>query len=118
MPDPTRGNARYRRIIRFALRHLVSAWWYEIALPSIGLRRIADRTRTRRLVRFARRYRALAINLGGLLIKMGQFLSSRLDVLPPEFTRELADLQDEVPPVAFDQIRALAESELGLSLES
>jgi predicted unusual protein kinase regulating ubiquinone biosynthesis (AarF/ABC1/UbiB family) len=51
------------------------------------------------------------------MIKVGQFLSSRLDVLPPEITYELAGLQDEVPPVPFLAIRVLAEEELGIPLE-
>ena len=67
--------------------------------------------------RLARRFHTLAVELGGLMIKVGQFMSSRLDVLPPEITTELAGLQDEVPPVPFAQIRASAESELGMSLE-
>ncbi|WP_261382642.1 AarF/ABC1/UbiB kinase family protein [Arthrobacter sp. UKPF54-2] len=66
---------------------------------------------------FARRFHALAVELGGLMIKVGQFLSSRLDVLPPEITKELEGLQDEVPPVPFPAIRALAEAELGAPLE-
>ncbi len=51
------------------------------------------------------------------MIKVGQFLSSRLDILPPEITRELEGLQDEVAPEPFDVIRAQAEAELGLPLE-
>ena len=51
------------------------------------------------------------------MIKVGQFMSSRLDVLPPEITKELEGLQDEVPPVPFPAIRALAEAELGVPLE-
>ncbi|MDD7963664.1 AarF/UbiB family protein, partial [Microbacterium thalli] len=42
---------------------------------------------------------------------------SRLDVLPPEITKELEGLQDEVPAVPTPQIRALAEAELGIPLE-
>ena len=110
------GRARYRRILRFAARAIAQTWWYELALPKIGLRSIADRTRNRRLQTTARRFRALAVDLGGLMIKVGQFLSSRLDVLPPEVTRELEQLQDEVPPVPFPDIRALAEAELGVPL--
>ncbi|BCW59626.1 hypothetical protein StoSoilB20_29730 [Arthrobacter sp. StoSoilB20] len=68
--------------------------------------------------RFARRFHGLAVDLGGLMIKVGQFMSSRLDVLPPEITAELEGLQDEVPPVPFPAIRALAEAELGAPLES
>jgi predicted unusual protein kinase regulating ubiquinone biosynthesis (AarF/ABC1/UbiB family) len=66
--------------------------------------------------RFARRFHVLAVDLGGLMIKVGQFMSSRLDVLPPEITSELEGLQDEVPPVPFAAFRALAEAELGLPL--
>ncbi|MFQ4149960.1 AarF/UbiB family protein [Arthrobacter sp. LAPM80] len=65
----------------------------------------------------AQRFRVLAVDLGGLMIKVGQFLSSRLDVLPPEITAELEGLQDEVPPVPFPALRVLAEAELGAALE-
>ena len=76
-----------------------------------------QRYRVRRNTRTAARFRRLAISLGGLMIKVGQFLSARLDVLPPEIIAELAGLQDEVPPVAFAALRALAEAELGMPLE-
>lgn len=69
------------------------------------------------MLRLARKFREIAVELGGLMIKVGQFLSSRLDVLPPEITAELTGLQDEVPPVPFAEIRSLAEAELGASLE-
>jgi len=51
------------------------------------------------------------------MIKVGQFLSTRVDVLPREFTEELADLQDEVPPERFEDIRMVAEAEFGMPLE-
>ncbi|MEV8338304.1 AarF/UbiB family protein [Leucobacter sp. NPDC077196] len=111
-------QARYRRILRFASRHLAHAWWYELVLPRFGLQRIAERTRARRMRRFARAFHGLAIELGGLMIKVGQFMSSRLDVLPPEITAELEGLQDEVPAEAFEDIRRLAEAELGVSLST
>lgn len=109
-------RARYRRILRFAARAFAQIWWFELVLPRFGLGRVADRTRDARMLRLARRFRALAVELGGLMIKVGQFMSSRLDVLPPEITAELADLQDEVPPERFDDIRAAAEAELGMPL--
>lgn len=113
------GNtrARYRRILRFAARYIIQTWWFEIVLPRFGLARFAARGRAARLTRIAERFHVLAVDLGGLMIKVGQYLSSRLDVLPPEITRELAGLQDEVPPVPFDDIRRLAEAELGMPLE-
>lgn len=110
-------RARSRRILGFAARHLVQLWWYEFVLPKLALGGIADRTRERRMRRLAEQFRTLAVELGGLMIKVGQFLSSRLDVLPPEITSELAGLQDEVPAVPFPEIRALAEAELGAPLD-
>jgi predicted unusual protein kinase regulating ubiquinone biosynthesis (AarF/ABC1/UbiB family) len=59
----------------------------------------------------------MAVRLGGVMIKVGQFLSSRVDVLPAEITAELSGLQDEVPPERFEDIRRVAEEELGLPLE-
>ena len=110
-------RARYRRILRFAARYLVQTWWYELFLPRIGLARLSARNRSVRLQRIAQRFHVLAVDLGGLMIKVGQFMSSRLDVLPPEITKELEGLQDEVPAVPFPAIRALAEAELGVTLE-
>ena len=81
-------RARYRRIMRFAARALAQAWWFELVLPRFGLARLAAKGRIRRLQKLARRFHDLAADLGGLMIKVGQFLSSRLDILPPEITRE------------------------------
>ncbi len=110
-------RARSRKILRFAARYLVQTWWYEILLPRLGLTKFVERERPARLQNIARRFHRLAVDLGGLMIKVGQFMSSRLDVLPPEITSELAGLQDEVPAVPFATIRALAEAELGMPLE-
>lgn len=63
------------------------------------------------------RIRKEALHLGGLLIKVGQFLSSRVDLLPTEYIEELALLQDEVPPEPFDQIRPIIEHDLGGSID-
>ena len=112
------SRARYRRILRFSARHLASTWWFELVLPRFGLSVIATKTRTRRMQKIARQFHGLAIDLGGLMIKLGQFMSSRLDVLPPEITRELEGLQDEVPAVPFAAIRKLVEAELGVPLET
>ena len=110
-------RARYRRIMRFSASALAQTWWFELVLPRLGLRRLAARSRTKRVQRIARRFYVLAADLGGLMIKVGQFLSSRLDILPPEITRELEGLQDEVEPELFDSIRRQTEAELGMPLE-
>ena len=97
-------RARYRRIVRFAALALAQSWWYEIALPQIGLGRITRATRIARFQKLARKFHKLAADLGGLMIKAGQFLSSRLDVLPKEITSELEGLLDEVAPEATEAI--------------
>lgn len=117
MPQTARLRSRSRRILRFAARYLIQAWWYELVLPRFGMAKLGARGRAARFTRLSRHFHRLAVDLGGLMIKVGQFMSSRLDVLPPEITSELAGLQDEVPAVPFEAIRALAEAELGLPLE-
>lgn len=108
---------RYQTIIFFFARILSSLAFWDIFLPRIGFGQLSRRTRSRRLRRAAIEFRALAIRLGGVMIKVGQFLSSRVDVLPSEVTVELSGLQDEVPPEQFEDIRKVAEAEFGMPLE-
>lgn len=109
---PADLRVRYWRIVLFFARVTLAFIWWEIVLRRLGLRRFTERTRTERARRTAVRFRALAVSMGGLMIKVGQFLSARLDVLPPEVTQELAGLQDEVPAEDPAAIRAVAAAEL------
>ncbi|HLF73444.1 MAG TPA: AarF/UbiB family protein [Anaerolineales bacterium] len=113
----SRLRARYRHIMGFFARVTAGLVFWEIILPRLGLRAITRRTRSQRYRQIAARFRALAIRMGGVMIKVGQFLSARADVLPAEITDELSGLQDEVPPEDFGAIRKLAEAELGAPLE-
>ncbi|MBI5351313.1 MAG: AarF/ABC1/UbiB kinase family protein [Chloroflexi bacterium] len=110
-------RARYWRIVFFFARVTLNIIFWDIFLRRIGLGFWARQNRPQRLRNIAIRFRALAIRLGGVMIKVGQFLSARLDVLPPEITDELAGLQDEVPPVDFESIRAQSEADLGAPLD-
>lgn len=110
-------RARYRRITFFFARLIGRFIYWHIILPRIGLRPLANRHKSERLRKAARDFRNLAIDMGGVLIKVGQFMSSRVDVLPPEFTTELEGLQDEVPAENFSDIRKVAEIEFGMKLE-
>jgi len=114
--ESPRLRSRYRRIVTFFAGVTARFIFWEIVLPKIGLRRWSNGNRRDRNRRAAVRFRALALSMGGLMIKVGQFLSARLDVLPAEITDELAGLQDEVPPAAFAEIRQIAEAELGRPL--
>ena len=109
-------RARYRRIMTFFTGVAINFIFWEVLLPRIGMRALARRTRSNRYRRTAAKFRSLAIRMGGVMIKVGQFLSARLDVLPVEITDELAGLQDEVPPEQIDDIRKQAETELGAPL--
>jgi len=64
----------------------------------------------------AERVRMAIEELGPTFVKMGQILSTRPDLLPAEFIRELEKLQDEVPPFDFSDVQKTVESELGLPL--
>jgi len=108
---------RYYRILLFFARTIFGIIWWEMILPKLGLRRLSRATRSDRITRIARRFRALAVQMGGVMIKVGQFLSARLDVLPREVTDELMGLQDEVQPEPFEPIKALIEEEFGKPLE-
>lgn len=109
--------ARYLRVVSFFARTFGQFILWEIVLRHLLGGRMVDRSAPERWQRIARRYRALAVELGGLLIKLGQFLSIRVDVLPRELTTELAGLQDEVPPEAAADVRAVIESEFGRPLD-
>ncbi len=50
------------------------------------------------------RLRLALTELGTTFIKLGQVLSARSDLLPPEYITELSKLQDDVPPLPFDRM--------------
>jgi predicted unusual protein kinase regulating ubiquinone biosynthesis (AarF/ABC1/UbiB family) len=53
------------------------------------------------------------IELGPSYIKLGQWLSSRADLLPLPYLEELSKLQDEVPAAEFSKVKPIIEFELG-----
>jgi predicted unusual protein kinase regulating ubiquinone biosynthesis (AarF/ABC1/UbiB family) len=68
-------------------------------------------------IRQARRVRAAMEELGPTFAKLGQILSTRPDLLPPEFVEELATLQDNVPPLTEADVVKVMEEELGVPWE-
>lgn len=58
------------------------------------------------------RLRLVLQELGPSFIKLGQLLSTRFDLLPPEYIEELRGLQDQVPPAPFGEIKEVVEREL------
>jgi predicted unusual protein kinase regulating ubiquinone biosynthesis (AarF/ABC1/UbiB family) len=115
---PRRGRSlqmqyRFWRTLFFAARLFASILWWQFVMPRLIGREAVKRRNPARWLRYTRRFRAFAIIMGGVMIKLGQFVSTRNDVLPPEITQELSGLQDEVPSVPQKQINAAIERELG-----
>lgn len=61
----------------------------------------------------AQRLRMVFEELGPTFIKLGQILSTRPDLLPPVYISQLELLQDRVPPVSFEEIKATIEDQMG-----
>ncbi len=55
---------------------------------------------------------------GPAYVKLGQLLSSRVDLLPPAYVQALGQLRDQAEPVEFEVVREVVEEELGARLET
>jgi predicted unusual protein kinase regulating ubiquinone biosynthesis (AarF/ABC1/UbiB family) len=67
----------------------------------------------RKFKKHAKKALKVFIELGPSYIKLGQWLSSRADLLPLPYLEELSKLQDKVPPAEFSKVKPIIESELG-----
>lgn len=63
-----------------------------------------------------RRIRLVLEELGPSFVKLGQLMSTRADLFPPEYIVEFKKLQDMVPPVPFEDVKAVIEKETGQPL--
>ena len=107
---------RFLRISWFFLRVIIHVFFFDVLLGRFVITRwYVRRTAMVRWVRIARNFRRLAAQMGGVLIKLGQFLSARADILPLQITDALAGLQDEVPPAPLAYILETIVDELGAS---
>ncbi len=97
---------RYSQVSRIAVKHGIGQYL-------VG-RRGVDGTRHAVLAQSLRR--ALE-DAGVTFVKLGQVLSTRPDLLPPAFIDELSKLQDQVPPVPFEQVEQDLAEELGQPLD-
>jgi len=114
-PPANIDSKRYRKVRWFFAKAFISVIWWDIVLnrPILRWFRTPPLPRWQKI---ARNYRFLAVEMGGVLIKLGQFLSIRVDILPPEVTGELAGLQDEIPPESIEEIIAQIEEDFGRPL--
>ena len=118
LPEPILDRPRYVRVVLFFARAFLSFICWNLILGRVpGFRNYVRRTNMARWRTHARRFRRLAVANGGVLIKLGQFLSIRVDILPPEVTVELKGLQDEVPAETLGDIQAVVAAEFKRPVE-
>jgi ubiquinone biosynthesis protein len=117
-----RHLARYRQILTVFFKYgfgdlielLKIEQYIEIGLQLISKNR---RNRLEKLSR-AERVRMACEELGPTYIKFGQILSTRPDLVPVDFIKELSKLQDSVPSSPFSEVSRIIESELGAPPEA
>ncbi|MCW7471113.1 ABC1 kinase family protein [Leptospira kanakyensis] len=83
--------------------------WFEYLTLTKVKRKLKNQTnyeslRIQFLKRKGKETKNLFFQLGGVYIKIGQFVSNLFHILPEEFLWELQDLQDKIPPREFDEI--------------
>ncbi|HAN46222.1 MAG TPA: hypothetical protein DCQ32_06675 [Cyanobacteria bacterium UBA8156] len=97
---------RQRDVFQAAFTFLFWLWWDGIRQDNSAA------TRSRR----AKWLIQTLLELGPVFIKVGQSLSTRVDLLPPEYLAAFAGLQDSVPPFSSWEAVTTVEAELGRSL--
>lgn len=108
---------RYRQIADVLVRHGLGNVADQLGLPpplhprSLGRRR-------RETLTVAERIRLALEELGPTFVKLGQLMSTRPDLLPDDVILELEKLQDDMPPVPFDEIATVALHELGAPVDT
>ncbi|QDP98334.1 AarF/ABC1/UbiB kinase family protein [Microlunatus elymi] len=102
-----RRGRRYGQVLAIIAKHGLSS----------SLRVAARRPEVRRQRSTARSLAAALNDAGVTFIKLGQTLSSRPDLIPEPYVRELARLQDNVDPLPWDTLRPVLEGELPKPVE-
>jgi len=105
---------RSREIASVLIGH---GWDYLLHNPSSGKLTPKRRLQHRPLLTRPEHLRSALEELGTTFIKLGQILSTRADLLPPDYLAELSKLQDSAPEVPFAAIREAILKELGQPIE-
>lgn len=111
---------RYREIMGVLLKHGFGHILRNLGLldfPSIKAKSVLKKEPVAEILSPAQRLRLALEELGPTFIKIGQILSTRPDILPPDYIKELEKLQDRVPAFSFEEVKHQIESELELPTE-
>jgi len=116
LPHPIRAlriawlrSSRYSQIVRIALRNGFG--------PHLGHHHNRSDS-ARGEGSYGYRLRLTLEESGGTFVKLGQMLSTRSELLPPDVAAELSRLQNQVTPAPHEEITALVEQEFGRPLNS
>jgi ubiquinone biosynthesis protein len=109
--NTVRDIDRLRQITQVLVRHGFGELIARTDLAALVPFRKADDDAAK--MSFPERLRIVLQELGPSFVKLGQILSTRADLLPADVVRELAKLQEDVPPIAFDEVRREIEETLG-----
>ena len=106
---------RFKQIVSILMKYGFDELVQQLNLPGLNLiKRVRSVDST---VGTYQRIRHALEDLGPTFVKFGQILSLRPDMLPAELALELGRLQDDVAPLAFDEIREVVENTFGQSIK-
>jgi predicted unusual protein kinase regulating ubiquinone biosynthesis (AarF/ABC1/UbiB family) len=106
-----RATPRFSRVVQ-ELTRLALAYRIHTLRARFMSPEAAEQARQELHRRWAERLYTLCIELRGGVLKVGQFASSRMDLLPAPYIEALSRLQDRVPPIPVEVIAARVEQEL------
>lgn len=115
-----RNLKRYRQIVGILIKYGFAEAVGRMNLRAylqLGKRFLRRSPETTTRLSAAERIRLVLEELGPTFIKLGQLVSTRSFLIPADFVNELTKLQDEVKPLAFDQIQGYIETQFGQSIE-
>ncbi|MCA1066230.1 AarF/UbiB family protein [Rossellomorea sp. AcN35-11] len=102
---------RMWKVLSLALSIVARVYWYR-------LQGKPQWERDKLWERIGREFKETLFELNGVLIKVGQLLSIREDLLPKEFVHQIQDLVDQVPPSPWKEIESVLEREWGSPVSS
>lgn len=112
--DAIRGTPRFARIVMEAAKLIASYKIYKARTETAGPNPEALERLHRKN---AERMYELCVELRGGVLKLGQFVSARVDLLPDAYIDALGRLQDQVPAIPTCEIKARVEHELGRPID-
>ncbi|WP_223668739.1 ubiquinone biosynthesis regulatory protein kinase UbiB [Kangiella shandongensis] len=104
-----------RTLVRYGLDEFLAPTPLAILRPIAKLfslsfsKKAQDKPRGQRL-------RMALVELGPIYVKLGQMLSTRRDLIPPDIADELARLQDQVEPFSSEVAQSVIEKHLGTTI--